>query len=132
MTGENIEVRNAGARPETGHPVSHWSYRPRIDVTESIDGFRIVADLPGATPEGIRIDCRDRTLAIHATVPARQAVGTEYLAHEYGVGDFDREFLLPEAIEADQVTAEYHCGVLTIDLPRCEAAKPRRIPVRAI
>lgn len=120
-------------KPEPGETAvqSGWSYRPRIDVTEVDDEFTILTDMPGSIPEDIHLDCKNRTLTIRGTVQARQPRDTEYLTHEFGVGDFDREIALPNAVDPDRICAEYEHGVLTIHLPKSEEAKPRRIPVRA-
>ncbi|MHC5029036.1 MAG: Hsp20/alpha crystallin family protein, partial [Planctomycetota bacterium] len=53
-----------------------------------------------------------------------------YLTHEFGVGDFDCQLSVSDAIEADGINASYERGVLTIRLPKRDEIKPRRIPVR--
>jgi hypothetical protein len=50
---------------------------------------------------------------------------------EYGVGDYFRSFILTEAIDRDRIEAKIKDGVLSIVLPKSEAAKPRHIPIRA-
>ena len=126
MTGENIEVKRGGQTPSA----SGWSYRPRLDITEVADEFTIMADMPGTTADDIRINFEGRTLTIHGTVAARQHSEVEYLTHEYGIGDFDRELVLSDGVDAGRISADYEAGVLTIHLPKSEEAKPRRIPVR--
>jgi HSP20 family protein len=133
MTGQSIEIRHGAAgstQPGQALAASGWSYRPRIDVTEDANEFTILADMPGTTAEDIRINFESRNLTIHGTVRSRQPRDTEYLAHEYGVGDFDRELVLSEAVDTDRISAEYERGILTVHLPKSEEAKPRRIPVR--
>jgi HSP20 family protein len=49
---------------------------------------------------------------------------------ERGFGAFSRVITLPIAVNADRVSAEFQHGVLTITLPKNEAAKPRRIPIK--
>ena len=135
MTADNVEIKPGApgsARPRQDPSASGWSYRPRIDVIEDADEFTILADMPGATADDIRINFENRTLTIHGTVQARQLRDTEYLTHEYGVGDFDRELVLSDALDADRISAEYEHGVLTIHLPKSQEATPRRIPVRAM
>jgi HSP20 family molecular chaperone IbpA len=99
-------------------------------VIEDAGGFTILADMPGATTDGIRLDCENRMLAIHATVRARSEGEGEQLVQEYGLGDFDREFVLPDTVDATRISAEYEHGVLRVWLPKTEASKPRRIAVR--
>ena len=133
MTGDNIEITTGAARSGPGpedRPAG-WSYRPRMDVTEDVDEFVILADIPGASADGIRIGCADGVLTMHGIAPMRQRPDTEYLAHEYGIGDFDREIAVPEVVDIGRISAAYHAGVLRIRLPKLAKAKPLRIPVRA-
>lgn len=106
-------------------------YRPNVDILERADELVVQADLPGATGDEIDVDFEDGTLRIHAKVPARQEDGTEYLRHEYGVGDYYRTFHVSDAIDTSKTTAEYADGVLTLHLPKAEASKPRKIDVKA-
>jgi HSP20 family molecular chaperone IbpA len=53
------------------------------------------------------------------------------LLHEYGVGDFYRTFRVSQQVDASRITAEYENGVLTLHLPKAEAARPRKIEVQA-
>ena len=55
----------------------------------------------------------------------------DYLLREYGVGDFYRAFQVSEVIDPSRIQAEYSGGVLTLHLPKSEAAKPRKIAVQA-
>lgn len=133
MTHESIEVRSGGAPTGREEPAaSGWSYRPRLDIVESGDEFTVYADMPGTANEGIDVQFDQGTLSIHGRVEPRQKRDIEFLTHEFGVGDFDRELAISEVIEPDRITAEYQKGVLTVHLPKSERAKPRRIPVRAV
>lgn len=124
----DIEVKPVSREPVPLAPA--WSYRPPVDVLEDAEGCTVLVDLPGTTGDGITIRYEPRRLHVHATVAARQPRETNYLAHEYGVGDFDREIPLPEHADPDRITAEYHHGVLKIRLPRTAESRPRRIAVR--
>jgi len=105
-------------------------YRPGVDILERADELVVLADLPGASGDKIDIDFKEGTLTIHAQVEPRQAEDQEYLVHEYGVGDYHRSFQVSEAIDASKITAEYAEGVLTLHLPKAEAARPRKIAVK--
>jgi HSP20 family protein len=133
MTGGRIQVTpgDVQERRETA-AASGWSYRPRLDITEDANEFTILADMPGTTAEGVQISFENRALSIRGAVSPRQRGEVEYLAHEFGIGDFDRELLLSDAIDAEKIFAGYERGVLTIHLPKSEKAKPRRIPVKGV
>ena len=106
-------------------------YRPSVDILEKADELVVLADVPGTTVDDIDIDFEDGTLTIHAKVKPRQAEGTEYLVHEYGVGDYYRTFHVSEAVDPGKITAEYADGVLTLHLPKAEVARPRKIDVKS-
>ncbi len=102
-----------------------------MDILERAEELVVLADVPGAAGDGIDVDFEEGTLTIHAKVEPRQPEETEYLVHEYGVGDYYRTFRVSEAIDAGKITAEYADGVLTLHLPKAESSKPRKIDVKA-
>jgi len=106
-------------------------YRPNVDIVEREEELTLLADVPGAQAEDVNIDFEDGTLSIHVKIEPRQPENTEYLMREYGVGDYHRTFRVSEAIEAEKITADYADGVLTLHLPKAQAARPRKIAVHA-
>ena len=105
-------------------------YHPKVDILEKDDELVVLADVPGASPEHIDVDFEDGTLTIDAKVPTRDEKGAEYLAREYGVGDYHRTFQVSEAVDGEKISAEYAAGVLSLHLPKAEAAKPRKIEIK--
>jgi len=122
---EGAEV--GGAEHTRGGPY----YRPSVDIYELAAELVVLADVPGAKNNEIEIHFEDGSLTIHARVPNRQESQGSYLRKEYGVGDFYRTFRVSEQIDAARISAEYTAGVLTLHLPKIEAAKPRKISVKA-
>jgi len=106
-------------------------YRPMCDILENTEELLVRADVPGARGEDIDIKFEDGMLSIHAPVAPRGPENESYMVYEYGVGDYYRTFRVSEAIDASKINAEYTDGVLTLHLPKVEAAKPRRIEVKA-
>lgn len=106
-------------------------YRPNVDIVEQKDELVLYADLPGVKPGEIDINFEDGELAIHAKVAPRYDRAKEFLLAEYGIGDFYRTFRVSEQIDSSKIHAEYANGVLTLHLPKVEAAKPRKIAVNA-
>jgi HSP20 family protein len=104
-------------------------YRPQVDILENAGELTVLADVPGASPDGIDVKFEDGTLAVHARVAPRNEE-VDFLVREYGVGDFYRTFEVNESVDPDRIYAQYADGVLTIHLPKTEAAKPRKIPVK--
>jgi HSP20 family protein len=133
MSAESTLERNeTQAQPAKAEPTRTGQvYRPNVDIVDTQDELLILADMPGVTADRIDIDFEDGTLTIHGQVAARQEAETDYLLREYGVGDFYRAFQVSEAIDPSRIQAEYSGGVLTLHLPKSEAAKPRKIAVQA-
>jgi len=131
MANETTVTKEA-SREVTGaeHTREGFYYRPLVDILERPEELLLLADLPGATPEGIDIHFEDGLLSIHAKVPARNE-NVEFLLAEFGVGDYFRTFQVNETIDSSKISAEYADGVLTLHLPKTEAAKPRKIAVKA-
>lgn len=125
----NIEKRETtSSQPERTR--SGRTYIPAVDIIEKNDELLLVADVPGANAEGIDIDYERGRLTVSARAEPRQDAGTNYLLYEYGVGDFVRTFQVGETIDASKIAAEVSNGVLTVHLPKAEAARTRKIPVR--
>lgn len=132
MTQENMNLKPSATEAT---PVEYTRdgtcYRPDVDILEQENELLVVADVPGAKPDAIDVQFEDGELTIHARIDQRQDKSQEYLLREYGVGDYYRTFRISEAIDSEQITADCAEGVLTLHLPKAEAARPRRIAVRA-
>jgi HSP20 family protein len=122
------EKRNDRAMPERTY--NDTTYTPRCDIFETDDELVVCADLPGVEPGDADVRFENGELTIFGTCASRQ-MGVNYLDYEYGVGDFHRSFSIGEAINSDKIAAELKNGVLTVHLPKNEAAKPKRIAVKA-
>ena len=68
---------------------------------------------------------------VHGRVTDRQSSEIDFLSREYGVGDFYRSFQVSDQIDTQKISADLAQGVLTLHLPKVEAAKPRKIAVAA-
>ena len=105
-------------------------FRPDIDIYETSDELVVLADIPGARAEDVDIRFENGLLTVQARVEPRQPESMHFLMEEYGVGDYSRSFEVSEDIDASRISAEISSGVLTVHLPKAEAAKPRKIPVQ--
>lgn len=117
-------------QPASAEPTAAVCYTPRVDIRETDEELTLYADLPGVKPDGLDLRYENGELRIHGRCAPRHP-GANFLAEEYGVGDFYRAFTLGEVIEADRIAAELRDGVLTVHLPKSEAVKPRRIAVKS-
>lgn len=106
-------------------------YVPNVDILETETDLIVRADVPGVRAEAIEVKFEDGLLEFRAVPKTRQAEGTHWLRHEYGVAGFHRAFRVSEAIDASRISAEVSDGVLTLRLPKAASRQPRRIPVRS-
>lgn len=106
-------------------------YKPNVDILELPDELVVLADMPGLESDDVDINFENGELTIHGRVKPRQPEGASYLLEDYGVGDFYRTFQVSEKVDATRIAAEYSQGVLTLHLPKVEAARARKISVRA-
>jgi HSP20 family protein len=103
------------------------SFVPPADLRRDADMWKISLALPGITPEKVDIDIIGQTVRVRGE-RAAETTG-EPLASEIAYGRFEREFMLPDEIDAQHVQATYRHGMLELVLPVAEAAKPHRIAV---
>jgi HSP20 family molecular chaperone IbpA len=131
MTAESTLQKQT--EQEAGGAERTWSgdaFRPNVDILERADELVLLADLPGVAPGEIDIHFEDGELMIHGRVGSRYAESQQFLLGEFGIGDFYRSFRVSQQIDASKIHAEYNQGVLTLHLPKVEAAKPRKIAVQ--
>ena len=98
-----------------------------LDAYRHGDVFVVDSDLPGVEPSTIELTVERNVLSIRAE--RSRPHQAELLIGERDHGSFARQLFLGETLDADNLTADYHNGVLTIRVPVAEQAKPRRIEV---
>ncbi|MDB6020057.1 MAG: Heat shock protein Hsp20 [Pedosphaera sp.] len=105
-------------------------WNPAIDLYEDKESLIVKAELPGMKKEDIDVSLHDGALSISGERKnERKFPEGETQRSERFVGRFQRSVTLPSPVSADQVTAQYKDGVLTITLPKTEEAKPKQIEV---
>jgi len=127
----NATLTTNGARGQaqpTSAAGQPW-YTPRVDVVETENEFVLFADLPGVKDEDVDVHFENGELFLQARCPARQPE-VKYVLNEYGTGDYYRAFTINQDVAADKISAVLKNGVLTVQLPKSEAVKPRRIQVK--
>jgi len=107
---------------------------PAIDVAERGDAYVILAELPGVSPEQVDVSFEQNILTIRGSKPASFDVAAEgevrVFAAERVHGSFERSVRLPEFVDADNIDASFAHGLLTVTVPKAQAAQPRRITIR--
>jgi len=111
---------------------SSGTWAPRMDVVEEPNQYRVRMSIPGVKPDDVQIQVEQNMLTVSGELRQEQAPsGGRYLHQEHYAGSFSRSISLPGGIDTEQANAQFEHGVLTITLPKSEAARPRRIQVQA-
>jgi HSP20 family protein len=126
---EEMQVREKSPTREVGTREGTY-FEPPVDIFETSDAITLVADVPGAEPDDIQTDLRDNTLTITATVKPLDSRWRP-IYEEYAIGHYTRQFRLGQQIDQSKISAQLRDGVLTLSLPKAEAARPRQIKVQA-
>src|ERR1700674_4884851 len=111
--------------PATNRP---WS--PAVDIYETENELVLKADLPDVELKDIDVRVENQTLTIAGERKFQKADSEKgYHRMERSYGNFVRSFAVPNSFDTEHINASYHNGVLTVTLPKKEAAKPRQIKV---
>ena len=103
-----------------------------LDVDETDDNYLVTADLPGVNPDNINVTVHDDILTINAEVPEHtvEHEGQKSLVRERRYGRYSRSIRLPQAVDAENVNADYEEGTLKLTLPKTEDSRVKVIPVK--
>jgi HSP20 family protein len=119
----------SGQQSETGSITAAWI--PACDVFEDRDAVKIVAEIPGVDPKGVKLSIENNVLTIRGEKKQTAEEKTERLhRYERSYGVFERSFALPSTVDPEKIEAKVDAGVLTVLLPKSERARPREIPVK--
>ena len=114
-----------------GRAFSRNAWVPALDVRETDDRFELTVDLPGIDPGDVTVNYEDGMLSISGKREfSKEESGETWHRVERGFGTFARQVRLPRTAEADHIEASFDRGVLTVSVPKAEAAKPRTIEVK--
>lgn len=104
---------------------------PAINVWDEGEELVAEAELPGLKGEDLDVSVVGSELTVKGERKSTAEDGTSYHRRERGTGSFTRVLRLPVEVDANRVQAALRDGVLTIRMPKAEAAKPRKINVQA-
>ena len=103
---------------------------PAVDIKEEKNQYLLTADIPGVDPKNIDIHMENNVLTIKGERNSElktEQEGFKRIERQHGV--FYRRFTMPEGVNAEGIQASSNHGVLTLQIPKQEAAKPRKISV---
>jgi len=105
---------------------------PPTDVCEDKNGLEITMELPGVRAEDVKLSLENNVLTVRGEKRQDSEERTDRVHRfERSYGMFERSFALPSTVDPDKVDARYENGVLVINIPKAERARPREIPVNS-
>lgn len=109
---------------------STWT--PAVDIFDGDDAIVLRAELPGLTPEDIDIEIDDSVLTLKGERRFEEQLEEgRYYRLERAYGHFQRSVTLPQGVKADDISASFDQGVLSVRVPKADEVKPRKIAVAA-
>ena len=102
-----------------------------LDVVENEDGYTVKASVPGINPDDVEITFEEDVLTIKGEIAEENESEEEnYQIRERRYGSFGRSIRFPVEVNAEEVEAAYENGVLTLNVPKAEEVKPKRIEIK--
>ncbi len=124
--------RAATGGGEGGELLGAGSWIPPMDVHESPDRYTVTLELPGVAPDAVDVTFNDGALTIQGERKFYEGYSEDSFHRvERRFGSFARSIALPSQVDADKIAAKFTNGLLTLEIPKAEQAKPRRIEVKA-
>ncbi len=106
-------------------------FQPAVNVWENEEALFVEVEVPGAKEDDVELSVVADELSLKVDRQAVEEDGVTYHRRERPAGTFTRVLRLPVEVDADNVHAELHDGVLLVQLPKAPSARPRKIKVAA-
>jgi len=117
---------------DEGSMAASSTFSPQMNVAETDKEFEITLDLPGMKLEDFVVELREGNLLISGErKEEREERGKTFRRFERSYGHFSRVIPVGPDVQPDQINAQYKNGVLRVMLPKTEAAKAKRIPIKS-
>jgi HSP20 family protein len=119
-------------------PVFVWDNRApadvariRVDVKETGEAYTVDAEIPGVKKDDIQVSIDGNEVAISAQLKSEieEKDGEKWLRAERLHGRFERRFALPQEIDDGKASARFTDGVLSLTLPKKQAAAARKVEI---
>ena len=120
--------RFGGGMADDGN-TSTWL--PMVDIVENESDYIVKVELPGVNKNDVKIIVQNDILTIRGEKKQEvEKKGDNFHRMERSYGSFQRSFTLPTSVKSDKIEAAYDNGVLVVNLPKVEEAKPKEIEVK--
>jgi HSP20 family protein len=112
-----------------GHPQGAW--RPSIDVMRRDDTLVVRADLPGLTPDEVKIEVEDGVLTVSGEHKEDRSDpdGGRYVRRERRFGTFSRSIELPSGVDAQTIKAQTRDGVVEVTVPLPTGSATQKVEI---
>lgn len=126
--GRFPRYRQLARYPENWEMEENQVYFP-VDVKEIDDGYSIQAMLPGLKPDEVEIKIINETVSLKGEFKPQIQENTTYILQERPSGKFCRTITLPDVLDASKAEAKMENGILVLNIPKAEEAKPKTIKI---
>lgn len=108
-----------------------WAFAPAVDIHEDEKHYTVTVELPGGKKDDVQVEVREGVLTIRGEKKSEREEKKEHRRWiERTYGSFMRSFTLPENADSEHIDAGFKDGVLTLAIPKTEAAKPLSIAIK--
>lgn len=124
-------IRRREPSLDEGEEIVAGTWVPAVDIVETPEKIVMRAEVPGIPQEQIDLQVADGVLTLKGERKFEKEENKEnYHRIERAYGQFQRSFTLPTSVDAEKIAATYEAGVLTVDLPKREENKPKKVSVK--
>lgn len=128
---KDVQKKEAQAPEGAERTRDRRAFVPPVDIMERKEDILLIADMPGVDEKSLDITLEKNLLTINGYVEPDIPDKHKLVYAEYSIGDYQRTFTLSDEIDRDKIQATVKNGVLRLLLPKAEAAKAKKIPVKA-
>jgi len=108
-----------------------FSVNPAVDIRENEEGYSMEVELPGMTDKDVEVKVEGNLLTISSKKKEeKEEKKKDYVMRERKSYSFSRSFVLPENTDSEKISAEFKNGLLTLSVPKSEAAKPKLLEIK--
>ena len=105
------------------------AFVPSADIYESENALTVVLEMPGVSKENVDVNVEDGVLTVEGRIDFSKYERLQPVYSEYNVGPYRRSFQISNQIDHSKIAAQMRDGIMILELPKVETAKPRRIQV---
>jgi HSP20 family protein len=131
MAEQTLSTYKKPEQAQDEHTRPGRTYVPSVDIYETPDSLWLRADMPGVDENSLEVNVANGLLSIEGWVSVKEYENLQPVYTEYNIGNYSRRFTLSNEIDTNRITAKMINGVLELELPKAEKAKPRQITISA-